>query len=130
MGTIMPGAGPDEFSQPNFGATVNPWSMGAPLEEEHAFTLEKVKWVNESQSDPAVEFSGSEHILNRANTDELNNSITSREQARIAFENGEWVLENLSEYSTTFVRADRKIALKDGDVIMMGNRMFTFRTKS
>lgn len=67
-------------------------------------------------------------ILNRQNTDPKNPSITSRQQARLTFEDGVWYIEDLSSQQTTFVRAGRKTALQDGDIILLGDREFEFST--
>lgn len=66
-------------------------------------------------------------MLNRSNTDSNNNSITSREQAVMTHENGEWFIENRSDLQTTLIRVDRRLKLEDGDVIVLGNRMFEFK---
>lgn len=111
--------------------TVNPWMspQSNPLKEPPAFTLQRQKWDSEPMATPPMEFSGEEVILNRDNLDPGNNTITSRRQARITCEDGKWCIENLSDQSTTLIRVDRKTPLKDGDVIIMGNRMFCFRSK-
>lgn len=67
-------------------------------------------------------------ILSRQNTDPKNPSITSRQQARLTFEDGVWYIEDLSSQQTTFVRAGRKTALQDGDIVLLGDREFEFST--
>ena len=67
--------------------------------------------------------------LKRANLEEENSTITSKVQAELFFENGKWYLLDKSELQTTFVRAGNKIELNEGDVILMGDRKFTFSTK-
>lgn len=106
------------------GGTINPWFTPA---EDSFCTLRRISWQNERVNYEPVSYSGEEIILNRANTDSNNNSITSREQAVITFENGEWFIENRSNLQTTLIRVDRKLKLEDGDVIVLGNRMFEFR---
>lgn len=66
--------------------------------------------------------------LNRGNLDEGNNTITSKTQAELFFENGKWYLLNKSEMQTTFVLAKERIEIKEGDVVLMGNRKFIFST--
>lgn len=109
--------------------TINPWAdpMGMPMGSEPAFRLEKVAWRQE-QPAPEMEFSGEETVLSRDNTDPGNNSITSQGQARIFRKNGQWMIENLSRQNTTLVRVDRETPLQDGDVIVLGNRMFVFHS--
>lgn len=121
----------DSAANPNRGGgfrpsrgTINPWST--PTEDSFC-TLRRIPWQNERVTYDPVSYSGEEIVLNRANTDSNNNSITSREQAVICHENGEWYIENRSDLQTTLIRVDRKLKLEDGDVIVLGNRMFEFR---
>ena len=104
--------------------TINPWSTPS---DDSFCTLRRIPWQNEHVTYEPVSYSGEEIILNRANTDANNNSITSREQAVISHDNGEWYLENRSDLQTTLIRVDRRLKLEDGDVIVLGNRMFEFR---
>lgn len=71
-------------------------------------------------------FEGNNVILNRANTDSNNPTITSKQQAELIFENGNWFIENRSEYGTTFIAVNRRFQLNPGDVIMLGDRRFVF----
>jgi hypothetical protein len=66
--------------------------------------------------------------LKRDNLDKDNNTITGKIQAELFFENGRWQLLNRSEMKTTFIQVSEKVELKDGDVILMGNRKFIFST--
>lgn len=71
-------------------------------------------------------YEGNNVILNRANTDSNNPTITSKQQAELIFENGNWFIENRSEYGTTFIAVNRRFQLMPGDVIMLGDRRFIF----
>lgn len=106
------------------GGTINPWAT--PTEDSFC-TLRRINWQNEHVCYEPVSYSGQTIVLNRSNTDTNNNSITSKEQAIISHENGEWYIENKSELQTTLIRVDRKLKLEDGDVIVLGNRMFEFK---
>jgi predicted amidophosphoribosyltransferase len=89
-------------------------------------TLTMITDENESVEALKHDFEGNQIILNRSNTDPLNRTITSKEQARLSFEEGHWYIENLSELDSTFVAASRKIELLSGDIVMMGDRCFSF----
>jgi len=65
-------------------------------------------------------------VLNRTNLDQANNSITSKVQAELVFENGRWLLSDRSDLCTTFIRVGERTELKDGDIIIMGDRKFVF----
>lgn len=112
------------FSHKRTGGTINPWATPS---DESFCTLKRIPWQNEHVTYEPVSYSGESIILNRSNTDANNNSITSKEQAIISHQNGEWYIENKSELQTTLIRVDRRIKLEDGDVIVLGNRMFEFR---
>ena len=75
------------------------------------------------------EFDKQQVVLRRENTEPGNSSITSKEQAVLTFENGAWYVEDKSAFQTTFVRAGRKLQLQDGDIILLGDRKFVFKTK-
>lgn len=105
------------------GGTIN--TPYAPTES--FFTLRRIPWPNEQITYNPESYSGDSIVLNRANTDPNNNTITSREQAVISCKNGEYFIENRSEYKTTMIRVNQSLKLEDGDVIMLGNRMFEFK---
>lgn len=107
-----------------FKGTINPYMMN--LDAEPVFFLKPVKKVNERHELEAREFEGTEIVLNRDNTESNNLSITSRQQAVMTHENGRWYIEDKSEQKTTFVQAASKIELHDGDIILLGNRLFEF----
>lgn len=91
------------------------------------FTLKALSWENERVQYQPMTFCGDTVTLNRANTDPNNNSITSNVQAIIINENGKWHIEDKSDFHSTYVRVNGKVELHDGDVIVLGNRMFEFR---
>jgi RNA polymerase subunit RPABC4/transcription elongation factor Spt4 len=105
--------------------------MGGPsvgLSQGNRFcTLKPIAWQGEDVPYTPVTYSGETIILNRANTDANNNSITSREQAVLTFEDGEWYIENRSDLRTTYIRVNGKTKLTSGDIIVLGNREFEFK---
>ena len=96
-------------------------------QQEPAFVLQPVQRMNERKPVEAVELEGSEVILSRENTEPDNPSITSQEQAVVTHSEGKWFIEDRSEQKTTFVQATKKIELHDGDIILLGNRLFEFK---
>jgi RNA polymerase subunit RPABC4/transcription elongation factor Spt4 len=110
--------------QQNHTGTVNPWIH---QNNNGAFcTLKPVSWEVENINHEAIAFSGSVITLNRANTDPNNQSITSKEQAELSYENGEWYIIDKSAMHTTYVLASRKMKINKGDTIILGNRLFEF----
>ena len=120
MAAPMPG-----FNNPGGarGGTVNPWMQP----NNGAFcTLKPIAWDGENVQHQPLSFSGSSIVLNRANTDPNNQSITSAEQAVLTYEDGEWYIIDKSAMHTTYVMAGRKLKLEKGDTIILGNRLFEF----
>lgn len=117
--------------------TINPFAQSRkpqiqeePVQETFYCSLKPTSRNNEPESELIKqEYEEGEVILNRQNTEPNNMSITSREQAVLTCENGQWFIEDRSSWQTTFIHASRKMPLQDGDVIMMGDREFVFSTK-
>lgn len=84
--------------------------------------------VDEGEQDaPTTQtFRGDVHQLNRANLDPENHTITSKVQAILSFEDGNWYIKDESTLKTTYMYCADPIDLKDGDMIQMGNRTFIF----
>lgn len=72
------------------------------------------------------DYEGENIVLNRHNTEPDNRTITSREQAVLIHENGQWFIEDRSDLKSTFIRVSHRMALQPGDVIVLGDRRFTF----
>ena len=106
------------------GGTVNPYLMNVNIEP--SFVLKPVKRMNERHDFDDLEFKGKTIMLHRDNTEKDNPSITSREQAILTNVDGRWFIEDRSEQKTTFVQAANRIELNDGDLILLGNRLFEF----
>lgn len=106
------------------GGTINPYMMN--LEADPSFILKPIKRMNERHELDELEFEGKSVSLNRDNTESNNASITSKEQAIVTNQDGHWFIEDKSEQKTTFVQAAQRIELHDGDLILLGNRLFEF----
>lgn len=106
--------------------TVNPWMRQAV--KAASFCLQPLARPGE---EPLVEltFSGESAALNREALEPTNMAITGKQQATIYYENGQWLIRNDSQQQTTFIRVDQPVALKTGDVVLMGDRLFEFLEK-
>lgn len=109
--------------QRNNRGTVNAWDN--PQSGEFC-SLRPIPWARENTEYSAISFSGERIVLNRANTDPNNQSITSHEQAVLTYDGRDWYIEDLSEQHSTMLRISRKTKLQSGDVIALGNRLFEF----
>jgi hypothetical protein len=73
-----------------------------------------------------LSFSGKEVVLNRANTEPDNITITSKAQAVLTCEDKHWFIQDRSELKTTYLYVSEKTELKPGDIIVLGDRRFLF----
>lgn len=125
-GTSLPGS--VKFC-PTCGAPVRPGTINPWMQPQNGTfcTLKPLAWQGENIEYAPLSFSGEKIILNRANTDPNNQSITSKVQAEVVFENGSWYLEDKSAQQTTYVHVGRRTKLESGDIIILGNRRFEFK---
>lgn len=111
-------------------ATINPFAQAAIQQEVKSFSLEPIAYEGERNVPTSQKYLGASTELNRSNTDQFNNAITSKVQAVISCdEDGNWTIEDKSAQGTTFVQATRQIKLQSGDIIMLGNRKFIFKAE-
>ena len=112
----------------DLNGTVNPYAgMGAYVPIHHCI-LKPVIFPGEDMRDAPqpINLNGDYTELNRQLLDPNNNTITSKVQAILTFKDGKWYIQNQSVQKTTYVYADEPVALKTGDIILMGNRTFVF----
>lgn len=113
-------------SAPRRQTTINPYLMD--MDPTPMCSLRPIKKVNEHKEPSINEYEGKDIVLERANTDPDNGSITSQGQARLTNVDGAWFIEDMSEQKTSFLQVARKTEIKDGDIILLGNRLFEFHT--
>jgi hypothetical protein len=77
----------------------------------------------------ANEYEGASIILTRENTEANNRTITSKEQAELICEDGKWFVLNKSELGSTYLEANRKLEIQQGDIIVLGDRRFKFEVE-
>lgn len=108
--------------------TINPFKM--EVVAEPGFILRPIIRQNEKKEVTDLKYEGKEVLLNRNNTEADNPSITSHTQAILNYSEGHWFIEDKSEQGTTFVSAQNKIELHEGDILLLGNRLFEFHLSS
>lgn len=69
---------------------------------------------------------GDQVNVNRQTLDDNNLTITSRLQASFVFKENKWWLVDKSDLKTTFIQVKERVELKDGDIVLMGDRRFIF----
>lgn len=110
-------------AESEFCGTVNPYMKPKPRAE---FSLELIPGQGEVLREREHNYEGAEVVLNRSNTESTNNTITSKVQAVVKFDGERWTIEDHSSLQTTYVRAGRPIELREGDIILLGDRQFIF----
>lgn len=118
-----------DMSQPTYknpNGTINPWDNGMHHNNVYFCQLQPIAWEGERVQYQPISYSGEQIVLNRANTDPNNHTITSKRQAILTHDDNGWFLENQSEHNSTFIQVNKRMKLQDGDIIMMGNRLFVF----
>ena len=104
--------------------TIDPYRIQTAPPKE--FFLQR---LDEKDSAPALlSFSTTDELVefNRANLDAENRTITSKVQARVTFSDGKWHIIDCSEKKSTFIRVAEQHELKDGDILVIGNKRFIF----
>jgi hypothetical protein len=105
-------------------ATVNPWAT----QKKVGFKLTPLQ-LNDSSHISELFYAGNEVVLNRANLENDNATISSQAHATIKQEDGKWYISDQSSQQTTFIRVGHKLELTNGDVILIGNRLFSFKAE-
>lgn len=114
----------NQHKRPVYSETVNPYLE--TVEVTPSFTLSPVSRINEKKHLEPISFEGESVMLNRDNTETDNTTISSASQATITCVDDKWFIKDSSGQGTTFVKALNEIEIKDGDVILLGNRLFEF----
>ena len=109
-----------------YGGTIPPWmQFGASAMSFCRLTPMPIA-PNDIHLPQEVELKGEYNELNRGNLEPDNFTISQKVQAIMACKDGKWYIKDQSPYKTTFVLASEEVPLKNGDVILMGNRRFVF----
>jgi hypothetical protein len=107
--------------------TVPFWELLASTKAQ-SFSLTPLPRPGE-QPPESRQFFGEVVSLSRDNLEPDNISLTSKVQASLHFVDGSWLLSDESGQQSTFLRISRPQPLQDGDVLLLGNRLFRFTTQ-
>lgn len=113
-------------NEPAYGGTIPPWMQFGASAISFCRLTPMPLVPNERHLPQEVELKGEYNELNRGNLEPDNNTISQKLQAVLTCKDGKWFIKDQSAYKTTFVLAAEETPLKNGDVIMMGNRRFVF----
>jgi len=105
--------------------TIKPWTDVEQIKAPGC-SLTFITGNNEPADNASLHYTGHLIQLNRSNTDPSNQTITSKTQAELCFENDKWYIQDKSALKTTYIYAGYKIELKQDDIIVLGNRSFKF----
>ena len=82
--------------------------------------------AGEAPEPVALTYTAQSIELNRDMLEPGNASITGKVQAQLSFKDGVWQLKDQSELQTTFLQVSAETTLKEGDIILFGDRKFIF----
>ncbi|WKZ64705.1 MAG: hypothetical protein QY315_07825 [Saprospiraceae bacterium] len=116
---------PDQQAD-SLNMTINPWAQQPVIPDE--FCLIPLKSDYSASGDP-ISLENAENNLNRDKLDPGNMTITSSSQAIVQQRGGKWLIRDTSSMQTTFVKVQGEMELRDGDIILMGNKIFKFSRK-
>jgi len=116
---------PDQQAD-SLNMTINPWAQQPVIPDE--FCLIPLKSDYSASGDP-ISLVNAENNLNRDKLDPGNMTITSSSQAIVQQRGGKWLIRDTSSMQTTFVKVQGEMELRDGDIILMGNKIFKFSRK-
>ena len=131
-GTVLrPGnAGPSAQATPSMQpgeGTVDPFRQPQqPEAPPPMLFLERVGRPEEASKLLPFTAIGDQVHVNRQTLDDNNFTITSRLQASFVFKENKWWLVDKSDLKTTFIQVKEPVELKDGDIVLMGDRRFIF----
>jgi uncharacterized Zn finger protein (UPF0148 family) len=96
-------------------------------ETKRGFRLVAVSLHDDSET-KSIPLEGEHVVLNRELLDSQNNSISRSGHASLTFRDGEWWLENLSSLKSTFVQVNQPVRIQPGDSILLGDKLFRFKS--
>jgi len=82
--------------------------------------------LKDDKSGRTMSFSESHVVVNRVNLDTGNNTISGSRHAEFTYENGTWLIHDLSSTGATFVQLTAEKPLEDNTKIIIGNKVYTF----
>ncbi|MDR0796496.1 MAG: zinc ribbon domain-containing protein [Tannerella sp.] len=110
-------------------STIKPWLRAEQIQAPGC-SLTLISGDDEPANASVLRFSGNVIQLNRSNTEPSNQTITSKTQAELSFEDDKWYIQDKSALKTTYVYVGSKVEIKQDDIIVMGNRSFKFGYES
>ena len=81
----------------------------------------------EERSQEQLVFDGEEVTLKRDLLDADNMSISGTAHASIKLRDGKWSIQDLSSNGATFIQVKGEVELNDGDKVLIGNKIYTFK---
>ena len=85
--------------------------------------------LRDEKQDRNIPFQGKEITLKRENVAPDSMSISGEAHARIHYKDGKWLVEDLSSNGATFLQVTRELEIKDGDMLILGQKVFRFKEK-
>lgn len=81
----------------------------------------------EERTQQQLVFDGADTTLKRDVLDAENMSISGTAHAAVKLKDGKWTIADLSSNGATFIQVKGEVELQDGDKILLGNKIYTFK---
>ena len=103
--------------------TINPYTQATAKPTKSVIKLIPITKENESVAISTLVIEDASTIINRANIDPENPTISGKSHALIEIKNGQAFLINQTAAETTFIQIRQSTQLQNGDVILLGDRL-------
>jgi len=118
------------------GFTINPFLAATVIEPPfpaspppvRKFRLTALQADGSTPTGEAHVYEGDETLLDRANLDPANLTISVGAHCKVYHNGDSWMVQDLSTHRATFRRLDEPTALEPGDVLLLGDRLYRFET--
>jgi FHA domain len=112
----------DAMTKSSSNKTVNPYTQAQPKPTKSVVKLTPISKENEYLAH-TLAIEEASMVINRANIDPENPTISGRGHALIEVKNGQVFLSNQTTAETTFIQVKQPTQLRNGDVILLGDRL-------
>jgi len=117
----------------NKGKTVNISNINLDeskkVSEPETKIINKIQLLNQAE-EVQFEIEGDQLELGRDEIDKDNLTISSESHVQFEYKDGQWFVKNTSTNKATFIQVNQEMPIHDGDKIILGNAIMTFKDVS
>ena len=117
----------------NKGKTVNISNINLDesknVSEPEKKIINKIQLLNRAE-EVQLEIEGAQVDIGRDAIDKDNLTISSESHVQFEYRDGQWFIKNTSTNKATFIQVNQEMPINDGDKIILGNAIMTFKDAS